>query len=223
MTLTLLCNAGLALHHKGHTLLIDLPNCDLHPYYSLPEETWHQILNLQSPYDGLCGLYFTHNHPDHCDPEKVQAFKERHPEIPVSFPEDYEEHGTLQWGPFEIEYQAVPHTPLPFQEPPHRVTWIRAGDTTVYVAGDAILETQYHADFLKGRIADIGIWNSMFLSRTETRALLQQAAKKTYIYHLPLPGTEDRGIWRKCNNNFQRHPEELKGIQVMDHYPANMD
>lgn len=220
MTLTVLCNAGLALTCEGKTLLVDVPNCDLPPYYSLPEETWSQILALQEPYQGLCGLYFTHNHPDHCDMEKVQALKQRHPEIPVSVPEDYEEKGTLHWGPFHIEYQSAPHTPLPFKEPPHRITWIHAGETQVYVAGDAVLDPDVHRAFLQNRVADIGIWNSMFLSRPETRILLKEAARETHIYHLPLPGTPDRGIWRKCSNNFQRHPEELSGIQVIDHYPA---
>lgn len=223
MNLTVLCNAGLALSHEGHTLLIDLPNCDLHPYYPLPDETWRKILALQSPYNALCGLFFTHDHPDHCDVKKVQAFQEQHPELPVSLPSGNDEEGALHWGPFDIEYQSVPHTPLPVQEPPHRVALIHAGDATVFVAGDAILEPQIQRDFLKDRIADIGIWNSMFLSRTETRALLKDAAKKAVIYHLPLPGTEDRGIWRKCRNNFQRHPEELSGIQVVDHYPANIE
>lgn len=220
MNITLLCNAGLALTYQKKTLLIDLPNCNLHPYYALPDETWQQILTLQAPYNDLCGLYFTHDHPDHCDLNKVQEFKSRQPEIPVSFPVNYDERGELQWGPFRIVYQSAPHTPLPFKEPPHRVTLVQAGETTVYIAGDAILAPDIHKEFLHGNVADIGIWNSMFLSRPETRSLLHQAAKETFIYHMPLPGTEDRGIWRKCNNNFQRHPEELKGVQVLDHYPA---
>ena len=83
-----------------------------------------------------------------------------------------------------------------------------------YLAEDAV-----HEAFLNGRKACMGIWNSMYLSRPETRCLMHRAAHKNYVYHMPECQDDMSGIWRKCRNNLQRYPDELRDIVIMDRYP----
>ena len=68
MRISVLCNAGLALHHNKEVLLVDLPNRNLHPFYPLPDDVWTSIVDGQNPCEIVDGIYFTHCHPDHHDP-----------------------------------------------------------------------------------------------------------------------------------------------------------
>jgi len=86
---TLLSNAGLVLEHQNDVLLIDLPNGDVGAFSGLPEHEWEKILAMKPPYDRICGMLFTHQHPDHCDGERLRDFQRRHPHIPVYIPDDY--------------------------------------------------------------------------------------------------------------------------------------
>lgn len=223
MRITVLCNAGLAIHHNGEVILIDLPNQNLHPFYSIPDETWGCIVDRLEPYGTVSGIYFTHKHPDHYDPKRLEAFCRRYPDVSVFTPEFSKPCGKLKMGVFEINYSLVDHAPLPSALPPHAVTWIKAGESTLYLAADAALDHALHRAFLNGRKADIAFWNSMYLSRPETRALMHEAACKNYIYHMPLVTTDDGGIWSKCRLNLKRHGEELREVTIIDKYPFEIE
>lgn len=222
LRMTLLCNAGLMLEYEGAVLMTDAPNCVYGTYYALPPETWREILERRQPYDGICGFYFTHNHPDHCNLPLVRQYQERWPETPVFLPEEQPEQGKIQMGPFQIEFQRFPHAPLPQGVPPHVVTWITAGEKRVYLSADAALDCQGHRNFLKGRKADAAFWNAMYLSRPETRSLLAGAAHQNYIYHMPADHNDPTGMWRKCGRNFERYGAELKHTQVLRCYPSEI-
>ena len=218
MKITLLCNAGLAIEAGGEILLVDLPNDSVEPFYMLPEQIWQEICSGTGKYQHICGFYFTHDHADHLDRGRLQQYRGR---APVFVPEDDTRHGRMEWGRFAIEYQNVPHAPIP-QPPAHVVTLICTEGKSIYLAADAALNWKEHDDFLRGRRADIGIWNSMYLSRPETRALMERSAAKNYIYHMPLK-PDEYGIWKKCERNFERYPDELKSVTVLDRYPSEIE
>lgn len=219
MNVTLLCNAGLALECDGETLLIDLPNRDLPPFYPLPEDIWGKIMIGERPYDRVCGLYFSHDHPDHMHEVKLSAYQAAHPDIPVFAPAFGEDEGVIEMGPFLIRWKLAPHAPLPWPLPPHVVSWIEADGESLYLPADAALDIQVHEAFLAGRKAGRAIWNAMYLSRPETRELMRCAAKRNYIYHMPADHNDEAGIWRKCRSNLQRYTDELRDIVIMDRYP----
>lgn len=208
----------MALEADNSVLLIDVPNQKSEPFFPLPEHEWQRILFRQPPYDKVCGMWFSHRHPDHCDLEKVRMFQQRWPEIPVFIPEQTNVRGCFRIGPFNMEYQRFDHAPIP-DPPPHVVTWITAEGRSLYLTADAALEPTLHRSFLRGRRADVALWNAMYLSRPETRVLLTEAADRSIIYHLPLRSTDTSGIWKKTDSNLKRYGKELPTVSLLDHYP----
>lgn len=221
MQITVLCNAGLALSYEGNTLLIDAPNETIAPFCQLDDDEWNRIINHEPPYNQICGFWFTHEHPDHYSKEKISAYLNRWPETPVFVPQK-EVRGKFCIGPFVIEYQRFDHAPMDVPVPPHVVTLISAGNRTVYIAADAKLDVEAHKSFLKGQQVDIAFWNSMYLSRPETRNLLQSAAKQNYIYHMPETRPDSYGLWRKLEKNLEHYKDELITTEIIAEYPCRI-
>lgn len=217
MEITLLCNSGLAIDCDGAVLLVDVPNGVAPPFYQLPADTWRRIEKREPPYDRLAGIYITHLHPDHCDLQALRAFQRQWPEVPCLLPDDTCPAATITLGPFTVEYCAFPHAPIE-QPPLHRVSFLRAGGKSIYLPADAALDVEAHRAFLHGRRANAAFFNAMYLSRPETRRLIQDAAEQTYIYHMPQEG-EGECIWAKCRKNFARYPAELTHVTVLGQYP----
>lgn len=221
MEITLLCNAGLSILHQGETLLIDLPNLPGAPFYALPELTWDAIRKDIPPFDNVCGFFFTHDHPDHYDAVKLQAYKEKHTQIPVFLPDCVNAPvGTIQMGHYKIEYFAFDHAPIE-NAPAHVVAVIHAGEQMIYISGDAALDCPKHRNVLGGRNMDLAVWTSMYLSRQETRELLNEVAEQNLIYHMP-EKPDDFGLWKKCDKNIDRYGREMRKIIVPETYPATI-
>lgn len=223
MQITLLCNAGIALSYEGKTLLIDVLNEEIEPFYGLNDDAWRIILCHERPFDDICGLYFTHKHMDHCSPDRISTYIERWPETLVFFPRMDRQEGIVEIGPFSIEYKQIDHAPMDIPTPPHVVSLISAGEQSVYIAADAKTDVEAHRAFLNSRQADIAFWNSMYLSKSQTRNLLRDAAKYNYIYHMPNRRPDNFGIWKKCERNFQRYGDELESVIVIDRYPYQVE
>ena len=220
MQITLLCNAGLALKHENSVLLVDALNGQTDPFCALKEEIWQKILNREAPFENVSGLYFTHEHLDHYDTDKVEAYLKRWPQTPVFIPSRQNTNEILKFGMFEIQACYLDHAPMDEPTPPHVVSWIRAGDESVYISADAKLDVNAHRAFLSGRKADVAFWNSMYLSQPATRLLLKDTARKNYIYHMPENRPDNFGLWRKCEKNLQRYENELDTVTVIDQYPC---
>ena len=65
MRITLVSNCGLVLEQDGSALLLDALNKQYRCYYGLPPEAFANMLAGKPPYDAVCGILFTHAHPDH--------------------------------------------------------------------------------------------------------------------------------------------------------------
>lgn len=219
MRITLLCNAGLAICSGGETLLVDVPAGNVPPFLPMEPEIWQQLLRREGPYERLAGLWFTHTHADHCDPDMLKTFCERWPNVYCGLPRLDKPAGRQDLGPFSLAYCAIPHAPIP-NPTLHRVAWIQAGEHAIYIAGDAALDIGRHRTFLGGRRADAAFFNAMYLSCQDTRALLRDAARHVYIYHMPADRND--GIWRKCLKNLDRFSAELETVTVLDHCPTTI-
>ena len=219
MKITLLCNAGLMLEYDNRILLVDAINGECPPFYTLSDDEFEKLCFNYDVSSKICGLYFTHVHPDHYDQKKVDRFRRMYPEVPIFLPTNVTCGSTFYMGPFLIQYQPFPHAPIP-NAPDHVVTWIEAGECSVYIPADAALDATKHLSFVDNRKASIGIWNAMYLSRAETRSLIHRTADRNYIYHMPLEKDDTIGIWRKCRLNLERYQEELRDIIIMEKYPS---
>lgn len=220
--LTLLCNAGFAIETDTAMLLLDAPNREVPPFASVPEDIWKKILKREPPFHKLCGFWFTHAHPDHCDLDRVAQYRALWPDTPVFVPTQAMLRGRGEMGSFRMEYRRFAHAPIEAL-PPHVVTWIDAGGFTIYASGDAALEPEAHRAFLRGRKADIAIWNPMYLSRPETRSLLAQTADRNLICHLPNRREDSGGYWKKAEHNLTRYGDELTSVTILSEPPVTME
>lgn len=179
-------------------------------------------METHPPYDQVVGIYYTHTHPDHCALDFAEAYRRKWTSVPLFLPEEQPEMGTVKMGAFHIEFQRIPHAPIP-GAPPTVVTLIEVGETRIYIASDAELDCEKHRVFLRDRPVNAAFWNSMYLSKEDTRKLLRDAAVKNYIYHMPANHEDPTGFWRKCRANFRRNGDQLTGIEVLGDYPSHIE
>ena len=219
MNITILCNAGLAIEYNGEVLLVDVPNENVPPFTEIQENTWADIVQGLPPFHNVCGLWFSHTHGDHYCREKVNRYKVNWPQTPVFIPEEHKQAGRNKLGPFLIEYMRVEHAPIP-NAPAHVVTWIEVGGKAIYISSDAELNCDAHRAFLQSRKANAAFWNSMYLSHTETRELLREAADTNYIYHMPADRKMGQAYWSKLHRNYEKFQDELINVVVVERYPS---
>lgn len=221
MKLTLLSNCGLLMEQDGCALLIDALNKQYRCYYGLPSEDFSRMLAGEKPFTNICGILYTHAHPDHYNENRTRQLQAASG-APVFVPgENTPAICRMQRGPFSVEFHRFSHIPVPgLQEIPHGVYFISAGGQSVYVTADAQIDAERHRAILCGRVADAAFWNGQPLSYPEMRALMIQAAKKNFIYHIPIDEKDVCGIRRKCERNMARFGAELPGVTLLESYPS---
>ena len=110
MKIKLICNCGLAFESGGQTLLLDALTQELAPFYRAPEKTRREIIAGEGEYASVCGLLFTHLHPDHFDREAAEEFSARHKNALVYIPSRREPAPeTFSVGNFTVELHRVRH------------------------------------------------------------------------------------------------------------------
>ncbi len=221
MNVRLVCSCGLLLSSRGTSILVDAPNADFPPFYRFPTEEDERLAAGKAPYEGLCGVVFTHLHPDHFDAARVKTLSAARADVPVFSPEEARTSRTLRLGAFTVECHRFSHTPAPqFADLPHDVLLVSDGEKTVYITSDAAPEIEKHREILRGRAVDAAFWNSQYLSYPQTRALLRESAGRNFIYHMPSGELKDSAIGRKCEKNLLRYGAELKNVTVLYRYPT---
>ena len=142
MKITLVSSCGLVLEQDGQTLLIDALNKQYRCYYGLPPETFVRMLSGEPPYDAVCGILFTHAHPDHYSASRTEQLRAACGAAVVLPQPETPERLNVQLGPFAVECSRFPHIPVPgLEEIAHAVYWISAAGKSVYVTADAQIDT----------------------------------------------------------------------------------
>lgn len=182
------------------------------------------MLAGEPPYDAVCGVLFTHAHPDHYSASRAEQLRAACG-VQVFLPQpDTPERLTMQLGPFTVECSRFPHIPVPgLEDIAHAVYWISAAGKSVYVTADAQIDTERHRAILHGRRADAAFWNGQYLSHPETRELLLEAAEKNYVYHIPVDEKDACGIRRKCERNMARFGAALPTVSLLEQYPSVLE
>ena len=220
MKITLICNCGLALESGGQTLLIDALTQELAPFYRAPERTRQDILAGEGAYTSVCGLLFTHLHPDHFDREAAEDFSAHHGSALVYIPSRRKPAPELlSIGNFTVELHHVRHT----QVVGHGKSTVDAMLVTcegkrVYIASDTAPEAAIHEGVLAGRKMDAAFWNGEMLLYKPERELLHVCAEKSFIYHIPIDPQD--GLRRKLERIVSRYLEELENVRLLTQYPS---
>ena len=222
MKITLICNCGLALESGGQTLLLDALTQELAPFYRAPEKTRREIIAGEGEYASVCGLLFTHLHPDHFDREAAEEFSARHKNALVYIPSRREPAPeTLSIGSFTVELHRVRHTQVAgYGKSTVDVMIVSCEGNCVYVASDTAPEAAIHESVLRGRKVDAAFWNGeMLLYKPEREALCRFAAQN-FIYHIP--GDPQDGFRRKLERLRGRYPAELETVRLLGDYPSEI-
>lgn len=224
MTITLLCSCGLLLEHGGQKLLVDAPNGTQEPFYELPDTALQKLIAAQPPFDGALALAFTHTHPDHFCGDKLRRVLDARPQLQVFLPDAATpDAGKLRLGGFTLEFHRFAHTPVPEDlMTEHFVLLISYGGRFIYITSDAAPDVLLHRSVLAGRRCSAAFWNGQYLSHAHTRALLQEAAERNFVYHVPVDASDVSGVRRKCERNLRRFADELGAVTVLDRYPAQI-
>lgn len=225
MKIRLVSNCGLLFSSQGKKILIDGLNSPLAPFYELPQADFEAIVRGEPPYDGSLALGFTHTHADHFCRDKLQRVLQARKDIAAFVPDaQTPDHGTVRFGAFTVEFHSFAHTPVPenlWCE--HDVLLVSAEGKTVYITADAAPDADRHREILASRRCDAAFWNGQYLSHSQTRALMQETAKKNYVYHIPLDPLDVSGIRRKCERNMERFAQELENVTLLNAYPSEIE
>ena len=222
MKITLLCNCGLALEAEGQTLLIDALTQELAPFYRAPEPVRQAIIDGRGDCKSVCGLLFTHLHPDHFDETAAKEFEKHHEAASVYIPNRrVTAPDSLSVGPFTVELHRVRHTSVPgYGKSTVDVMIVCAEEKRIYIASDAAPEAALHEAVLAGRRMDAAFWNGEILLYQPERSMLAQCAAQNFIYHIP-PDVQD-GLRRKLVRLLARYPQELASVRLLGDYPSRI-
>ena len=222
MKITLICNCGLVFSSGGELLLIDALTQELAPFYRAPEPVRQEMIAGTGAYETICGLLFTHLHPDHFDIEAAQAFARHHPSAALYVPNRRQSPPErFSIGSFAVELHRVRHTQVAgYGTSTVDVMIVSAEGKSVYVASDAAPEVLLHESVLRGRSMDAAFWNGEMLLYKPEREGLRRFASQNFIYHIP-PDRQD-GLRRKLERLRGRYPEELETVRLLGDYPSEI-
>ena len=222
MRCTFLANCGLLLEHGGQSILVDAPN-GLHTLFDgVSAEDHRKMVTGQSPYDGLCGIFFTHRHSDHYDKKRVREITDARREVPSYAPNGLTpKEGVVHAGVFTVRYFDIGHSGAEFSEVVHRVLLVEAGNSRVYITGDAQWDDPKHLEIINGFSPTAATWNPNYLSHEEGRALMG-FVKQNYLYHLPVIADDSLGFGRKCRHDYLRYGDCVNAVLV-DTYPKTVE
>ena len=219
MLCTFLANCAILLQSGEAAILIDAPNGLRSSFDGVSPREYEKMLLGAEPYKDLCGMIFTHKHPDHYDSQRVRAIALARENVPAYAADDASpKRGAVRVGPFTVRYFTIGHSGAEFSNVPHRVLLVEAEEKRLYVTGDADWSKALHLPILQEFAPDAACWNPNYLSHEEGRELLQ-LLPKNFIYHMPVAAEDVLGIGRRCRREFAMHGEKLRAVLV-DQYPS---
>ena len=224
LKMTAVCNAGIYVEYQDSGLLIDGIASDYLGFTGLTEELYRQALGREALFRNLCGICFTHTHPDHCSPELVRQLHQRQPQLTVLQPDEKTPpKGCIQCGPFSVSYMETPHMPHTFEQVRHFVLLIHAGNETVYVAADAMIDAELHRTVLHDVNPDYIVINPVYLTVPSMVSFLaEKNPKAIFVYHIPADADDQTGMRRKAERSIKRCCDQLPPITLAAHHPQRL-
>ena len=222
LEITAVCNAGILIRCGDSCILIDGIAKSYLGFNGLSDALYEDLMELRGLFSGLKALLFTHTHPDHFDEERVSTWKCRHPKIPVIAPnENSPASGRILLEPFSVLYTETPHMPHTFTQVRHFTLLVQAGQESVYIAADAILEADLHRSILKDVRPTCIAVNPVYLTQEDTIAWLADSEPQAIlIYHVPTDAGDPSGMRRKAERSIGRSRGRLAALHLPDRFPC---
>ena len=102
MKCTFLANCGLHLEGENSSILIDAPNGTIDGFDSTTTNELCTMAAAEKPYDRLCGIFFTHLHPDHYDKKRLADLLRGHKNAVVFCPGTGDDFGVINTEDFTV-------------------------------------------------------------------------------------------------------------------------
>lgn len=205
MKVTLVANAGVLIEGGGEKLLIDALFAGGTEGFSAPPDGAREaMLAGRPPFDGVNGLLYTHDHPDHFDAALNEAFLARprvrgrnlqgvvapaalaaeHPAF-VKMAEERSErlylldftpglHRVIHLGEVTLTAFASPHAGAQFAGVAHYFFLLETGGKSLLLLADSDYLPEYFAAVLAGRRVDAALVNPLFLNKAEGRRVVTE-------------------------------------------------
>ena len=222
--ITAVCNAGLLLRCGDSCILVDGISKSYLGFNGLSQTLYEELLQLRGLFSGLKAVIFTHTHPDHYDEERVMVLQQLHPELPVIVPdENTPPSGRILLEPFSVLYTETPHMPHTFTQVRHFTLFVRAGEESIYIAADAILDTGLHRALLQDVRPTYLAVNPVYLTMASTVSWLSDLRPRAIlIYHVPTDVGDPSGMRRKAERSIGRCRMQLPPLLLPDRYPCSL-
>lgn len=226
-------NSGVYLRGGGTALLIDgIHRGEKVAFSPMPPTLTAWLRDGAEPFTQLDGLLFTHNHPDHFDPDALALMAD---DLPAYGPELKRAGsrmilpGVTQvfMGTGAILALDTIHAGVDFARVPHCSYLIHTGDGWTFVAGDAVLapDLAHRLRSLCGIAPRTVLVNPCQLLEPSGHEFLRVLRpEKVLLYHLPRYEEDRLGCYTLANNALKRYPADLPPIfrlEIMSWLPQN--
>lgn len=219
-----LTNCGILLEYKNHQLLIDglfkrppeeVGNSGL---YEMPEKTYQDILNRNSPFTNIELLLFTHIHWDHCDIDSAKAYcKKYNTSIFTATKNSSDYIYKNEWIRVE-SISCVHDISSNTDNRKHCCFRIELGGKTFLFTGDIDTKSTPIRSQLLNKPIDYLFYNVHHLFHTEGRVLIQNYIKPNHLFiqHLPNPKDDPFELNRRLTNKLKVFGEKFPPYTILN-------
>lgn len=224
LKLTAVCNAGIYVESGDTGILIDGIASDYLAFHGLPADLFGQALRREGLFQNLKAVCFTHTHPDHCDPVRLQQLREAQPDLTILLPDEQTPtEGRIRCGAFSVLYRETPHMPHTYTQVRHFVLELEAAGESVYIAADAVIDAGLHKTFLNGKAPAGMVINPVYLTVPAMVELLRTVSPgQIIVYHLPVDAEDQTGMRRKAERSVARVRDSLPPITLVSNFPQRL-
>lgn len=224
LKITAVCNAGLLLEYEKHCILIDGTAYDYLGFTGIDDRLLSSISDGTFSDSKLCGILATHCHPDHFHASRTVSLCSHSPERICFFPDQFTPaSGCIQCGPFSVYYYETDHMPHTYEQVRHYAMLVSVGGESVYIAGDAKLDSSMHRNILQGHRPTYVVVNPVYLTSADTIQLLSDLSpEKIMIYHIPADPLDRSGMRRKAERSMARCSDRLPSMSLADVFPKRL-
>jgi len=245
--ITLVANAGVLVEHAGRGLLVDgIHHEEGHPFSKVPESDLERMRDRSAPFANLEYLLFSHEHPDHFTPGRVQELVQSGrtkglflPDEPAGTPalsrllDQLRRQGvahrrfSLEPGRsrhFTLGYDLMVtaigtrHMGPQYQDVRNHCYLLSLGGLRVLFTADGDHVAEYYESALRGVSLDAVFVNPIFFHHPDGQAIIDDIFKPRHviIYHLPFAPDDTMNFSYMVGRDMEKYARTDRETHVFD-------